>query len=194
MEEGYKVPWQHCKHAWHEQWGVNVIQDILTARKLNHASFSLHTDDDVYISSLRNMKLIRERKMVGMCSYRSQESRQDRWGCVDSLSFCKRFMMRDRWPRAVISRSFFNKLLSRVRRHSPSTAFSLKMSVNLPRLSLHSHWHTSSTVQLVMFAGFSLEREAVGLAAVCVCVCVCVSVTERERERETDEELSSNTN
>ena len=119
-----------------------------------------------------------------MCFVLSQENCQDRWGCVDSFSFCKRFMIRDRWPSAVISRSFFRRLLSRLSRHSPSTAFSLKISVNLPRLSLVSHWHTSSTVQLVMFAGFSLEREEVGSAAVCVCVCVCVCVTERETDED----------
>lgn len=82
-----------------------------------------------------------------------------------------RFRIRDRCPRATIPRSFFRRLLSRLRRHSPSTAFSLKVSINLPRPSEFSHWHTSSTPQLVRFAGFSLEREAVGAAAVCEGVC-----------------------
>lgn len=33
---------------------MNVVPNIPTARKLNHATFHLHTDDDIYIQSMRH--------------------------------------------------------------------------------------------------------------------------------------------
>lgn len=79
-----------------------------------------------------------------------------------ALSSFKRFSILLRWPRAVMPKSVLSSSWSKVNMHSPSMALYLKISMYWPKSCSSSHWHTSSTVQLVRLAGFSLDSDAVG--------------------------------
>ena len=87
------------------------------------------------------------------------------WGCICSFNALTLLRILERWPKASIPRSFLRRLLSKVSRHSPSTAFSWNTSMKRPRSCWSSQQQTSSTVQLVRFAGFNLDKEREGETA-----------------------------